>query len=106
MGLSLVIEQGPASPTEVADLVQRGHAGPTTMTVGLGANPPGTELMLRSFASWLIDDQAPARGWAETARLLQTLERSGNLEGAFVTAFGSSPVELETDWLAAVTGLE
>jgi hypothetical protein len=102
VGLSLVLEQGPAGPMAVTDLVQQGQAAPISLPIGLGANPPSTELLLRSFASWLVDEH----GWKKVARLLESLKRTGNLEGAFVTAFGSSPTELEQDWLAATTGVE
>ncbi len=102
VGLSLVLEQGSIGPLAVTDLVQQGQSAPIGLPVELGANPPPTELLLRSFASWLVDEH----GWSKVARLLESLERTGNLEGAFVTAFGSSPAELEQDWLAATTGVE
>lgn len=102
VGVSLVLEQGPVAPAAVADLVQRGQVAPTQLAVTLGANPQSTELLLRSFASWLVDEH----GWSKVARLLQSLDRTGNLEGACVAAFGSSPSELEQDWLAAATGVE
>ena len=102
VGLSLVLEQGSVGPLAVTDLVQQGQAAPLGLPVELGINPPPTELLLRSFASWLVDEH----GWSKVARLLESLERTSNLEGAFVTAFGSSPTELEQDWLAATTGVE
>lgn len=106
VGLSLVLEQGAAGPTTVADLVSGGAAPPLEAAVAFGANEGSTELMLRSFASWLVDDGIDGHGWSRVIKLLESLDRTGNLEGAFVTAFGSSPAELQTDWLAAATGVE
>ncbi len=102
VGVSLVLEQGPVGPTAVAEFVQNGQLSPTGMAVSLSDNPAPTELVLRSFASWLVEEH----GWSKVGRLLESLDRTGNLEGALVTAFGSSAAELEQDWLAAATGVE
>jgi len=101
VGLSLVLEQGVATPTAAAELVEAGEV-PTKTAVAFGTNPPGTELLLRSFASWLVQEH----GWDKVGRALSSLERTQNLDGAFVTAFGHSAAELEEDWLAAATGVE
>ncbi len=102
VGLSLVLEQDPRPPTAVADLVESGDINPLTLDVAVGTNPPRTERLLHSYASWLVTEQ----GWDRVQKMLAALARSGSAEAAFIQAFARSPQEIEVEWAAAVTAVE
>ncbi len=102
VGLSLVLEQGPRPPTAVADLVEGGEFMPSRLDVETATNPARVERLTHSLASWVVTEQ----GWTKIAKMLEALERTGNVEVAFVQAFGRSPGEMEAAWAAAVTGVE
>ena len=102
VGLSLVLEQNPQPPTAVADLIESGDITPLTIDVAMGTNPPRTERLLHSYASWLVTEQ----GWDRVQTMLAALARSGSAEAAFIQAFAQSPQEIEAEWAAAVTAVE
>ena len=103
VGFSLVLEQGERAPSSVADLVAEGQdTTPSQLDVVLGSNPARTERLLHSYCGWIISEQ----GWRKVGRMLEALERSGDVELSFIQAFGQSPGEIEMEWTAATTGVE
>lgn|GEM_PF-1777172 len=102
VGLSLVLEQDTLPPTAVADLMAQGEIRPREIGVSVTLNSPRTERLLHSYASWIVIEN----GWPKVDKMLDALGRSGNVEIAFIQAFGRSPGEIESEWLAAVTGVE
>lgn len=103
VGLSLVLEQGTRPPSAIADLVTGELIDPAQLDVAVAANPPRTERLLHSYASWLVTE----KGWGKVVKLLSLLERNrGDIELAYVQAFGQSPTESVEVWYAAATGGE
>jgi hypothetical protein len=103
VGFSLVLEQGMRPPTAVADLVAEGtDIDPSKLDVVLGSNPARTERLLHSYCSWIVAEQ----GWPKIGKMLEALQRSGDVELSFIQAFGQSPAEIEMEWTAATTGGE
>jgi len=101
VGLSLVIEQGGRPPSAVADLVTGDLIDPSQLDVTVGANPPRTERLLHSYGSWLVTE----KGWDKVGKLLSLLQRNrGDIELAYVQAFGQSPTESMEVWFAAIAG--
>lgn len=99
IAFSLVLEQGRVPPGAVADLAEAGSLPRIDqLDVSLGTNPVEAERTLHAWASWVVTDS----GWTGVRRMLTSLARGGDVDAAFVQAWGRAPGELEAEWLATL----
>ena len=101
VGLSSYLEAGPVPQSDWTAIVGAGQL-PTDCEVTVASNDAQTELLLRAFATFLVERS----GWPALGRLLTELGAGASLDEACEAHLDGVPAELEQVWVAVAGGID
>jgi hypothetical protein len=101
VGLSSYLEAGPVPRDQWTAVVGAGRL-PTETEVAVASNSAETELLLRAFATFLVQ----RRGWPGPRSLLLELGSGATLDEAMKQSLEATPAELEQVWVAVAGGVD
>jgi len=100
-GLVGYLADGPLPDGEWLAAIQ-GAGLPTEAVVSLGANPPETTRLLRGFVTFVVR----TRGDAGVQETLALLRQGRTIDDAALRALGTTPSDLEQEWVGLAGGVD